>query len=56
MNRRIKNIFIDMEVVVLMYNEHPYFLLANLGQEVHIIYNKIYFYSPYILQVKFFSS
>ena len=39
-NKRIKNIYIDTELVLPMYNAHPYFSLKNLGKKVHLIYNK----------------
>ena len=41
LNKRIKNIYIDTELVVPMYNAHPYFSLKNLGKKVHIIHGKI---------------
>ena len=39
-NKRIKNIYIDKELVLPMYNVHPYFSLKNLGKKVHIIHGK----------------
>ena len=32
-NERIKNIYIDAELVLPMYNVHPYFSLKNLGKK-----------------------
>ena len=32
MNKKIKNISVDMELVLSMYNAHPYFSLKNLGK------------------------
>ena len=32
-NKRIKNIYIDTELVLPMYNMHPYFYLKNLGKK-----------------------
>ena len=40
-NKRIKNIYVAMELVLPMYNAHPYILLKNLGRKVHIIHDKI---------------
>ena len=40
MNKRIKNIYKDMELVLSKYNVHPYFSLKNLGKKVHIIQGK----------------
>ena len=34
--------YIDMELVLPMYNMHPYFSLRNLGKKVCIIYGKIW--------------
>ena len=39
--KRIKNIYIDTELVLPMYNAHPYFSLKNLGKKVLIIHGKI---------------
>ena len=36
------NIYIDMELVLPMYNVYPYFSLKNLGKNVHIIPGKIW--------------
>ena len=33
MKRRIKNFYIDTELVLPMYNAHPYFSLKNLGKK-----------------------
>ena len=38
--KRIKNIYIDTELVLPMYNAHPYFSLKNLGKKVHIIHSR----------------
>ena len=35
-----------MELVLLMYNVHPYFSLKNLGKKVHIIHGKIQYFLP----------
>ena len=40
-NKRIKNIYRDTELVLPMYNVHPYFSLKNLGKKVHIIRSRI---------------
>ena len=37
-NKRIKNFYIDTELVLPMYNTHPYFSLKNLGKKVHVIH------------------
>ena len=40
---RIKNIYIDTELVLPMYNEHPYFFLKNLGKkEKYTLYTAKY--------------
>lgn len=39
----MKNIYIAMELVLPMYNVHPYSSLTNLGKKVHIIYDKIWY-------------
>ena len=40
-NKRIKNIYIDIELVLPTYNVHSYFSLNNLGEKLHIILGKI---------------
>ena len=40
--KSIKNIYIDPELVLPMYNEHPYFSFKYLGKKVHIIHGKIW--------------
>ena len=40
-NKRIKNIYIDTELVLPMYNVHTYLSLKNLSNKVHIICGKI---------------
>ena len=40
-NKGIKNIAIDTELVLSMYNVHPYFSLKNLGKNVHMKHGKI---------------
>ena len=37
----MKNIYIDTELVIPMYNVHPYFSLKNLGKVVCIIHSEI---------------
>ena len=41
-SKRIKNIYIDIELVLPMYNVHPYFFLKNLDRKVCIIHSKIW--------------
>ena len=38
---RIKNIYIDTELLLPMYNAHPYFSLKNLGKSMCILLGKI---------------
>ena len=33
-----------MELVLPMYNVHPYFSLKNLGKNVYIIHSKIWYF------------
>ena len=40
--KRIKNIYRDTELVLPMYNVHPYFSLKNLGKKACIIQSKIW--------------
>ena len=47
MNKRIKNIYIDTELALPMYNVHPFFSLKNLGKKVHIINGKIWYLLQY---------
>ena len=35
-----------MELVLAMYNAHPYFPLKNLGRKVHMIHDKIQYLAP----------
>ena len=42
-NKRIKNNFIDMELVLPMYNEHPYFSFKNLGKSAHYTWQNAVF-------------
>ena len=37
----MKGIYIDTELVLLMYNAHSHFSLKNLGKKVCIIYSKL---------------
>ena len=39
-NKRIENIHIDTELVLLIYNVHSYFSFRNLGKKEHIIHDK----------------
>ena len=39
-SKRIKNLYIDTELVLPMYNAHPYFSLKNLGQRACQIWAK----------------
>ena len=41
-NKRIRNIYVDPELVLPMYNVHPYFPLKNLGKKMRIIHSKIW--------------
>ena len=40
--KQIKNIYIDMELVLHMYNAHPYLSLKNLGKNVCILHGKMW--------------
>ena len=33
-----------MELVLPMYNVHPYFSLNNFGKKVHIVYGKMWYF------------
>ena len=41
-NKRMENIYIDMELVLPIYSAHPYFSLKNWGKKVRIIHSKIW--------------
>ena len=43
-----------MELVLLMYNAHPYFSLKNLGSILHIIHDKILYFLFLVLDFHHF--
>ena len=42
-NKILKNMYIDTELVLPIYNVHPYFSLKSSGKKVHIIPGKIWY-------------